>query len=48
MKEYMNNPEETAQTLRTHADGPTWSSRHGRRGVMDETGLYLSAVVPSV
>ena len=35
MKEYMNNPEETAQTLRTHADGLTWVYT-GDLGVMDE------------
>lgn len=38
MKEYMNNPEETAQTLRTHADGLTWVYT-GDLGVMDEQGF---------
>ena len=37
MKGYMNNPEETAQTLRTHADGLTWVYT-GDLGVMDEEG----------
>lgn len=34
----MNNPEETAQTLRTHADGLTWVYT-GDLGVMDEQGF---------
>ena len=38
MKEYMNNPEETAQTLRTHADGLTWVYT-GDLGMMDEQGF---------
>lgn len=38
MKEYMNNPEETAQTLRTHADGLTWVYT-GDLGSMDEQGF---------
>ena len=38
MKEYMNHPEETAQTLRHHADGLTWVST-GDLGVMDEQGF---------
>ena len=38
MKEYMNNPEETAQTLRTHADGLTWVYT-GDLGMMDEDGF---------
>lgn len=38
MKEYMNNPEETAQTLRTHADGLTWVYT-GDLGTMDEQGF---------
>lgn len=38
MKEYMNNPEETAQTLRKHADGLTWVYT-GDLGVMDEKGF---------
>ena len=38
MKEYMDNPEETAQTLRTHADGLTWVYT-GDLGVMDENGF---------
>ena len=37
MKGYMNNPEETAQTLRTHADGLTWVYT-GDLGIMDEEG----------
>ncbi len=37
MKGYMNNPEETAQTLRKHADGLTWVYT-GDLGVMDEEG----------
>jgi len=38
MKEYMNNPEETADTLRHHADGLTWVYT-GDLGVMDEEGF---------
>ena len=38
MKEYMNHPGETAQTLRTHADGLTWVYT-GDLGVMDEQGF---------
>ena len=38
MKEYMNHPEETAKTLRTHADGLTWVYT-GDLGVMDEEGF---------
>ena len=38
MKEYMKHPEETAQTLRTHADGLTWVYT-GDLGVMDEQGF---------
>ena len=38
MKEYEGNPEETAQTLRTHADGLTWVYT-GDLGVMDEQGF---------
>ena len=38
MKEYMNHPEETARTLRTHADGLTWVYT-GDLGVMDEDGF---------
>jgi len=38
MKEYMDNPEETAQTLRTHADGLTWVYT-GDLGVMDDQGF---------
>jgi long-chain acyl-CoA synthetase len=38
MKEYMNNPEETAQTLRTHSDGLTWVYT-GDLGTMDEQGF---------
>ncbi len=38
MKEYANNPEETANTLRTHADGLTWVYT-GDLGVMDEDGF---------
>ncbi len=35
MKGYMNHPDETARTLRTHADGLTWVHT-GDLGVMDE------------
>jgi long-chain acyl-CoA synthetase len=38
MKEYMHHPEETAETLRKHADGLTWVYT-GDLGVMDEEGF---------
>ena len=38
MREYMNNPEETAQTLRKHDDGLTWVYT-GDLGVMDDEGF---------
>ena len=38
MKEYVNHPEETAQTLRHHADGLTWVY-NGDLGVMDADGF---------
>ena len=38
MKEYMGHPEETAQTLRTHADGLTWVYT-GDLGSMDNQGF---------
>jgi len=38
MKEYADNPEETAATLRTHADGLTWVYT-GDLGAMDEQGF---------
>ncbi len=38
MKEYMKHPEETAQTLRTHADGLKWVYT-GDLGTMDEEGF---------
>ncbi len=38
MKEYMHHPEETAQTLRQHADGLTWVYT-GDLGTMDEEGF---------
>lgn len=38
MKEYMNHPDETAQTLRTHEDGLTWVYT-GDLGTMDEEGF---------
>ena len=38
MKCYMHHPEETAQTLRTHADGATWVYT-GDLGVMDNEGF---------
>ena len=38
MKEYMNHPEETARTLRKHADGLTWVYT-GDLGVMDKEGF---------
>ncbi len=38
MMEYINHPEETAETLRTHADGLTWVYT-GDLGVMDSEGF---------
>ena len=38
MKEYLGHPEETAQTLRTHADGLTWVYT-GDLGIMDAQGF---------
>ncbi len=38
MKGYMDNPEETAHTLRKHADGLTWVYT-GDLGVMDDEGF---------
>jgi len=38
MKEYMNHPDETAQTIRTHADSLTWVYT-GDLGVMDSEGF---------
>ena len=38
MKGYMNHPDETAHTLRTHADGLTWVYT-GDLGMMDEEGF---------
>jgi len=38
MKEYMHHPEETANTLRRHADGLTWVYT-GDLGTMDEQGF---------
>ena len=38
MKEYMANPEETAHTLRHHADGMTWVYT-GDLGIMDSDGF---------
>ena len=40
MKEYLDNPEETAQTLRQHADGLTWVYT-GDLGTMDEQGFVF-------
>ena len=40
MKEYMDNPEETAQTLRKHADGLTWVYT-GDLGTMDSEGFIF-------
>ena len=37
MMKYLNHPEETAQTLRKHADGMTWVHT-GDLGMMDEDG----------
>jgi len=38
MQEYMKHPDETAKTLRTHADGLTWVYT-GDLGTMDEQGF---------
>ena len=38
MKEYLNHPEETANTLRTHADGLKWVYT-GDLGIMDQEGF---------
>ncbi|HAK58615.1 MAG TPA: AMP-dependent synthetase, partial [Lachnospiraceae bacterium] len=40
MKEYMDNPEETAQTLKRHSDGLTWVYT-GDLGVMDAEGFIF-------
>jgi long-chain acyl-CoA synthetase len=40
MKEYMNHPKETAETLRTHDDGLTWVYT-GDLGYMDEEGFVF-------
>ena len=40
MQEYLNHPDETAQTLKTHADGLTWVYT-GDLGTMDEEGFVL-------
>ena len=40
MQEYMNHPDETAQTLRKHADGLTWVYT-GDLGTMDEEGFVF-------
>lgn len=38
MKEYINHPDETAETLRTHSDGLTWVYT-GDLGTMDQEGF---------
>lgn len=38
MREYMNHPDETAQTIRTHEDGLRWVYT-GDLGTMDEEGF---------
>lgn len=38
MKQYMHNPDETAQTLRVHSDGLTWVHT-GDLGMMDDEGF---------
>ena len=40
MKEYMKHPDETANTLRTHADGLTWVYT-GDLGTMDSEGFVF-------
>ncbi len=40
MQGYMNHPKETAETLRTHADGLTWVYS-GDLGTMDEEGFVF-------
>lgn len=40
MKEYMNHPEETAQTLRQHSDGLNWVYS-GDLGIQDEQGFIF-------
>ncbi len=40
MQGYMNHPKETAETLRTHADGLTWVDS-GDLGTMDEEGFVF-------
>jgi len=40
MREYMKHPDETAQTLRAHADGLTWVYT-GDLGTMDEEGFVF-------
>ncbi len=40
MREYMDHPEETAQTLRKHADGLTWVYT-GDLGTMDQQGFVF-------
>ena len=42
MKGYMNNPEETEKTLRTHEDGLTWVYT-GDLGYMDEEGFGMGS-----